>query len=253
MVDEHARLSQIETLWTSIVRTRDAPASEVEQARRRLLERYGPAVERYIFACLNDQEASREVYQEFALRVVRGDFAKASADRGRFRDYVKRSIFTLVMNFHRRRARDQYTALPPDQQGDDAPSLDEETLTVSWRDHLLDCSWLRLQAQQQKLGQPYYDVLRLRVDEPDLSSADIAVRLSDPGEQPRTVETVRVLLTRARQHFAHSLIDVVRDSIESPAWSDVEEELIHLGLLEYCRGTLERRRSNQISQPADLQ
>jgi hypothetical protein len=47
---------------------------------------YHRAVHRYLLGALRDEDAAEELFQEFALRFVRGDFRWADRGRGRFRD-----------------------------------------------------------------------------------------------------------------------------------------------------------------------
>ena len=53
-----------------------------------------------------------------------------------------------------------------------------------------------------------------------------------------------MLLHRAREKFADLLLDEVLNSLAEGSLPEVEEELIELDLLEYCRPALEKRRAN---------
>src|SRR5262249_42995545 len=82
------RISQIQTLWTVVGQAGgEGTTRAVNAAQEQLLERYGKAVYRYLLGALRDSDVADEVYQEFALRFVRGDLAGADPARGRFRDY----------------------------------------------------------------------------------------------------------------------------------------------------------------------
>ncbi len=48
-------------------------------------------------------------------------------------------------------------------------------------------------------------------------------------------------LHRAREKFADMLLDEVIQSLDNPNRETLENELIELGLLEYCKPALERR------------
>jgi RNA polymerase sigma-70 factor (ECF subfamily) len=129
-------------------------------------------------------------------------------------------------------------AAPPDS---DEGSSDAIFLT-SWREELLSRAWHALEEHEKASGSPYYTALRLRVDEPNLRSPDIAARLADRLGKPMSPENVRVLVHRARDRFAELLLDAVAESIEDPSPDALEEELIDLRLLEYCRDALQKRR-----------
>ena len=98
-----SHLSRIETQWTAVVHAHRAHAGEAGEARATLLERYGGALRRYLLASLRDIDAADDLAQEFALRFLLGDFKNADPGRGRFRDYLKRAVYHLMMDHHRRR------------------------------------------------------------------------------------------------------------------------------------------------------
>jgi hypothetical protein len=66
----------------------------------------------------------------------------------------------------------------------------------------------------------------------------------DLGRQLRRAfreESIRQTLHRAREKFADLLLDEVERSIHDGAPGGLEQELVDLGLLEYCRPALKRR------------
>src|SRR5271170_5133899 len=111
--DLERRLSSITTLWSVVMQAHQGETDESARARRQLLERYLGAVYRYLLGALRDGDAADELFQEFALRFVRGDFKRADPERGRFRDFVKSSLFYLVVNHQKRKRPLQ---LPEDMQ-----------------------------------------------------------------------------------------------------------------------------------------
>src|SRR5262249_6595172 len=135
--------------------------------------------------------------------------------------------------------------MPPDapEPGSDCSLVAEreEAFLASWRDELLARAWSALQAQEKEQGQPFYTVLRFRADNPDLSSAQIAEQLSGPLGKPLTAAGVRKTLERARDRFADFLLDEIAQALDVPSRERLEEELIDLGLLEYCKSALDRR------------
>jgi RNA polymerase sigma-70 factor (ECF subfamily) len=95
------RLSQMSTAWTAFFQAHEGPDEATKAARRDLILRYSGPVHRYLMASLRDPDAADEVYQEFALRLVRGDFRRASPDRGRFRDFLKTTLYHLIVDHQR--------------------------------------------------------------------------------------------------------------------------------------------------------
>src|SRR5437588_3518238 len=82
------RLCSITTLLSVVAAAHQDEAATRHSAQRQLLERYGGAIRRYLLACLRDPESTEELFQEFCVRFLEGDFRKADPGRGRFRDYV---------------------------------------------------------------------------------------------------------------------------------------------------------------------
>lgn len=236
------RLSKIETLW-SVVREAGADSTGSHAAQSRLLEVYGGAVRRYLLGALRDEAAADEVFQEFALRFVRGDFKSADPERGRFRSFVKTAVYHLIVDHQRRRKRDQHQKpLVVEPEDVVATHLDEmeQEFVASWRDELLSRAWQALEEHQATTGKAYFTVLKCRSDHPSASSTDLAAELSAKLDRPVAPGNARVLLHRAREFFAELLLDAVRDSLVHPTRQDLEEELITLDLLTYCRAALDK-------------
>src|SRR5690606_40385568 len=110
--DYDARLSRIDTMWSMVQRAHKPEATQFALAQQQLLERYGGAVRRYALAALRDPDAADEVFQEFALKFVRGDYGKADPTKGRFRSFLKTSLYHLIVDYQRRRAKQQKQAGP---------------------------------------------------------------------------------------------------------------------------------------------
>ena len=93
-------------------------------------------------------------------------------------------------------------------------------------------------------GQPYYTLLRFRADRTNATSAELAAYLTGQvrPEKPFTETGVRKMLQRARTQFAKALLDDVAHSLGYPEPEVLEQELIDLELLPYCRDALSRRR-----------
>ena len=242
------RFSQIETMWSMVRRAHDDGLTVAGQAQQDLLERYGGAVRRYALAALRSDDAADDVFQEFALKFVRGDFASADPERGRFRSFVKTIVYRLIVDYQRRqkkRAREVHlpTATPEIAQ-DEQNLQDDEQFRKSWRDELLARCWSLLATEQADTGKPYHTALKLRVDNPELRSPDLAKRLSTELGKPMSAGNTRVLLHRARDRFADLLLQAVFDTLATPSLEDAEQELIELDLFEYCRPALERHRES---------
>src|SRR5712692_6423966 len=65
-----SKLSRIQTLWTVVAKAHQGATREVSAAQKKLLERYGRAVYRYLLGALRDAAAAEELTQEFAVRLL---------------------------------------------------------------------------------------------------------------------------------------------------------------------------------------
>jgi RNA polymerase sigma-70 factor (ECF subfamily) len=238
------RLSRISTMWSLVDRAHHGSAEEVSAACQQLVERYGGAVLRYLRRLLHDADAAEEVFQEFALQLVHGKLRGADPQRGRFRNFVKGTLFHLVADY--RKKRQQWPGpLPVKDAALVAPSGDLELdhlFVESWRDELLAQTWTALAAVQATTGQPFYDVLRFRADHPEMRSSELAEQLTARLRRPFTAVGVRQTLHRAREKFAALLVQEVTHSLADPEAAQLEEELVELGLLEYCLPALAQQR-----------
>ncbi|MEM8865188.1 MAG: sigma-70 family RNA polymerase sigma factor [Planctomycetota bacterium] len=243
------RLSRIETCW-SIIRQAHDPAEdsdagrEVRDAQQNLLDRYGGAVRRYALAALRSEEAADEVFQEFALRFVRGDLGRADPEKGRFRSFVKTTVYHLIVDYQRRGKRDARVApMRTETPEPKAPTEEQhdELFSATWRDDLLARVWQQLEKQEQQTGKPYHTALRCRVDYPKLRSPELAERLTELLGKPMKAGAARVLLHRAREAFAELLLEEVVHTLPGASRDQVQEELIDLNLFEYCRPIFEKQ------------
>src|SRR5688572_4826917 len=104
------RLSRISTVWSMVARARGGPEDAEAEAQKALLERYHQAVHRHLVRGTGGAAAADELFQEFTLRFLRGDFRRADEGRGRFRDYVRAALNNLIREHKGKQARLQKQA-----------------------------------------------------------------------------------------------------------------------------------------------
>ena len=240
------RLSQIETLWSMVNQAHQSDEQAAREAQRQLLEKYGGAIKRYLNTRLRDSAVADDIYQDFAVKFVRGDFHKASPEIGRFRTFIRTVLYRQIADYFRRRKRrgdvqlDVEQFAPPAAEAN-STQRDEEFAQV-WRDEMLKKAWDALHELETEHGKPWYSVLQLRVENPKLRSLDLARAMSEQLGKPISSANVRVMLHRAREKFSVLLIEAISSSLENNSPDSIEAELADLKLLEYCQAALAQYR-----------
>jgi hypothetical protein len=173
---------------------------------------------------------------------VRGDFKSADPERGRFRCYLKTVLHHLVVDHQRKQQRESHQPLPPAEAAPASapPAAPEEDLMGAWREELMARAWDALARWEQQNVQPLYTVLRFRADHPELKAAPMAERLSAQLGAPVSAEWVYKKLHQAREKFTALIVQEVAQTLAEPTVQNLEEELLDLGLLDFCQSALQR-------------
>lgn len=241
-LDDH--LSEISTQWTILFQAQQGSADTATLAQQVLLQRYSRAIYRYLLRVLHNSDSAMDLAQEFALRFIQGDFKHVHPEHGRFRDYVKTVLINLIIA-HQKQKQALPQTLPPGVAEPavapaDLEQMDQEFVS-HWREELLARAWEALAQTESQTGQPYYSVLRFRAENPKKHADEMAAKLGTQLERSFTVAAIRQTLHRARQKFAALLLDEVARSLHTERTDRLEQELVDLGLLAYCRSALARR------------
>ena len=146
-------------------------------------------------------EAADEVYQEFCLKFVKGGFHRANPDQGQFRRFVKRSLYHLIVDHARKQKRvGVEKGFDVDELDGGEPSVSVESdreFITAWREQLLSRTWTALAEADQPTGRGYCELLRFRVDHPDLRSSELAEAYAAHAGKEITAGNMRVKLHRA--------------------------------------------------------
>jgi RNA polymerase sigma factor (sigma-70 family) len=243
--DLSTRLTNIKTHWTVLFQAHQPSGDKGTAARQQLLLRYYGAVYRYLLGTVRDLAVAEDLTQEFAMRFLRGDFHRADPKKGRFRDFLKTALRHLAHNYWSK--KDKAPApLPPAASEELAghpedPAAPDQAFLDQWREELLTRTWEALEELQRRTGQPFHTILRWKTEQPELRSVQLGQRLGDLLGKSYSEIAVRKLMQRARQNFADLLLEEVSRSLQTTEPEPLEQELIELQLLEYCRPALDRR------------
>src|SRR5262245_56990383 len=239
------RLSQIAKPRADLDQAHGGMLPALDGARRRLLLHYSPAVYSYLIGAVRNPDVADDLFQDFALRLMRGAFRRADPRRGRFRDFLKTALGHLVTDHYRRQARGPrpYHGFPDPATTDRSTLAEaEERFSEEWRAQLIDRTFAAPEAFGRRTGQPLHTLLHFRVENPDLPVADMARRLSGRLGQEPSATWVYKHLHNARQKFADLLVAEVARTLDSPGVEQLGQELAELGLLRWCQPALDRSR-----------
>lgn len=234
-------LENINTLW-SLVRQahgQEDVAANVE-ARRTLVLRYSPAIRNFVKVVVRDENLADELAQDAMVRLLKGDFAGADPERGRFRDLLKVAIRNMARNYWAKEKRRAGVDFDTELVAQDSSESElDDAWSRSWRDNLLRNSWARLEEFEQTQPKSLaYRVLRLRTELPRASSQELASRLSDDLGRTVAADALRQQLRRARLRFSEYLIEEIAQGLDAASPAVIQDELISLGLYESVRDTL---------------
>jgi DNA-directed RNA polymerase specialized sigma24 family protein len=181
----------------------------------------------------NAQDAD-DLAQDAVMRMLRGDFANATPERGRFRHLLKTALRNMVRN-HWSRDRKR-SSLKQDLADVAEDTSFEQEWSATWRKAILDHAWNALKEQERaRTGTTAFTLLKLRAEFPDDDSAQLAQRLSEAVGRSIRPDAMRQQLRRARLLFAQLLIEEIAHGMDAPTPERMEEELTEVGLMEYVR------------------
>lgn len=234
------RIDQINTRWSLVRRAHTSGETQsAAEARQMLVMHYAPAVRKYVGGILHHTEDADELAQDVIVRLLRGDFAGANPDRGRFRDLLKTAVRNMIRNHWEKQGVRRPVEVEIDLVASTQTNPVDDAWQETWQRTVVDHVWAALKEEEQReKGLPAYTVLRLRTTHPDDSSDQLAAKLSAVLGSPVRADACRQMLRRARVKFAEALVEEIRMGLTDPSEEQVREELAALGLLEYVEGIL---------------
>ena len=228
------------TRWTLVLRAR-GESTEARAALSELCEAYYQPVLRVLRWERRDDDAARELTQEFFARVLSGGgFGGADPERGRFRSYLLGALKHFLADCREREQRQKRGGGRVPESLDAARAHDDETPGALELDGSantpaevnFDREWaLTVMArapetlQKQMAGEgrsDQFEVLKpwLMGEAQTISQADAARRLEvNEG-------AVKVAVHRLRKRFRHEVRTEIAQTLRDP--SLVDEELHHL-------------------------
>jgi RNA polymerase sigma factor (sigma-70 family) len=226
------------TRWTLVLRAK-GESVEAQTALSELCEVYYQPVLRFLRRDGRDEDAARELAQEFFARILsRGGFDGADPERGRFRSYVLGALKHFLSDLRDRELRQKRgsgvapESLDSSVEHETSPGLQVADVGVVAPDVNFDREWAlivmaraleELQREMKATGKSdQFAVLKpwLMGDAPSMSQSDAARKLGiNEG-------AVKVAVHRLRKRFRDAVRTEIAQTLRDPAM--VDEELQHL-------------------------
>jgi RNA polymerase sigma factor (sigma-70 family) len=224
------------TRWTLVLRAR-GDSAEAKAALGELCEAYYQPVLRFLRREGREEDAARELAQEFFARVLGGGgFASADPERGRFRSYLLGALKHFLGDQRDRERRQKRggdaTIEPLESSTGTSPGLDvadpsalppDAWFDREWALAVMDRALAALAAEFTKGDKAaHFEALKpwLVGETPSLSQADAATRLG------MSEGALKVAVHRMRRRFRELVKAEIAHTLPNPA--DVESELRHL-------------------------
>ena len=234
------RLDNIETRWSLVRQAHISGAgASAAQANAVLVMRYASAIRRYVGGILQKHDDTEDIAQDVMVRLLKGDFANADPNRGRFRDLLKAAVRNMIRNHWAKQNRRQSSHVDFDRLADDRENESDAAWTTAWQTNVLDHAWSALkEVERAKPNNPAHTLLKWRAEFPDESSEQLAERLSAKLGSLVNPASARQMLRRARLRFAEFVVNEITLGLDDATPARIKEELAALGLLEYVRDFL---------------
>ena len=234
------RIEAIETQWSMVRKAHHDSINSAEDAKKHLVMRYSSAIRGYIQAITKNADDVDEISQDVFVRILNGDFAGADPDRGRFRDLLKVAVRNMVRNFWAKQNRRRHPELQEDAiEAVENDNIEDDPWSINWRNNLLEITWQSLrQFEEERKNSVAFTVLRIRTQNPNADSKQLAELLSQKTGRTFTAPATRQQLHRARIRFAELLVEEIAQGLDVAEPDRIQEELISLGLYERIRDVL---------------
>ncbi len=225
------------TRWTLILRAR-GETPEARVALSELCEAYYQPVLRFLRREGRDEDAARELTQEFFARILtRGGFDEADPERGRFRSYLLGTLKHFLANQrkHEHRLKRGGGAVVESLDASDAedehghPQIADPSVPAP--EAIFDHEWA-LAVIARALGaieRDFADAKRDQFDtlKPWLMGEALSMSQAEAAQRLGVSEgAVKVMIHRLRKRFRDAVRSEISQTLRDP--SLVDEELRHL-------------------------
>ncbi len=225
------------TRWTLILRAR-GETPEARAALGELCEAYYQPVLRFLRREGRDEDAARELTQEFFARILaRGAFEEADPERGKFRSYLLGALKHFLADHRKHEQRLKRGGGVATESLDASPEGEQEPIQVADAsapapEAFFDREWaLAVMARALEVLQKEFAVGgkadQFETLKPWLMGESAAMSQADAARQLGLSEgAVKVVIHRLRKRFRDAVRTEIAQTLRDP--SLVDEELRHL-------------------------
>lgn len=242
---EESHISRIQTRWSIVIEARKLETEKGQLARATLAGHYTGAILGYLTKIVGCPSTAEDLAHEVAILILSGKLAGANPEKGRFRDYLKTVVINTARRYLKEQARQEKRASAQSLEDIEALTQCDDLWTECLRDDLLAQALQDLHDYENTTGKPYASILAWRTSEPLSDSSQLADFLFIKTGSQINSTNARKLLQRAREKLTDFLIQRVRESLpeDRRETCDVDEQLIAVGLRDFCRLPNERASS----------
>lgn len=202
--------------------------------------RCAPRLRSYLRSLIANWHDAEDLLQEFFVRGLERGFIRQQPARGKLESYLKAAVRNAAIDYlrcgqRRQPSRLDVALLPGKEESNYSEHLQrhERGREVLYR------AWNRLERHESRSPGNYgHTLLAWSLQHPDLTSQDLAVRLSARFRRPITATAVRKQISRARQLFARFLIEALEQEKPLDDPEQLEGAVLDLGWMPFLRGYL---------------
>lgn len=216
--------------------------------RERFIRRYQLAIRAFLGKKLGDSRKVDEVWDLFLEKVLLGGLKTYQPGRS-FRVYLKTVLRNTCYEYGRKQKGEKAVVQMESGLG---PAVDANDVLAdqAFNLKLIETLFHRALEEIRNVDALYFTALKVTTeaianDVKPPSSASLSSILSAESSTVISRENARQIKSRASKLFANQLIEEVRQLIESPNLDEVENALIDIGILKYCKKALSKMREKE--------
>lgn len=217
--------------------------------RERFVLRYEKAIKAFLGKKLGNLDKVEQVYAFFIQKCMEGKLSNYDPAKASFRKYLKTVLRNSCYEYARQNAAEDNwvqmeTGISPTDNAID------QLADQAFNQKLIETIFRRALDSIENVDHLYFITIKLITeatyrDIKPPSSSELASILSANGGRPISEENARKIKSRAKKVFAKRIILEVGELIGTDNLDELENALIDIGILQYCKKALAKMRKKQ--------